>query len=540
MFNWVCWNRQCCCLNVFDEYCNKVFVWWLSWVFLCGILACCIAGFVTANRFGFSLNAIQCAYERIYYDIIYGQLKETYPKWEGLVEIRNTYNHLNNINLYLNSNESSFTLDNFTSYKKYNRTHNLTDLERNVLKYLYFPIQEVFINKFLTTVNEINYERRITLIKESNILIKTLLDPFIQLNRTLTYLNDAINYTSQINKLDQLISMINNFSSYKTKIIQDFSYLVKIARGLGKIVPIIFFALLLTFVVASGALLITYYCKKINQQWWILPMHIAWNGLRAFIFLFFCYGCLYGMLFLYSRDLIAYLKYAFSEENLNSNDIVIIPPKSQSFLQYCLLNPYIYEDFKENNTINELIKNIVKIDSLIYNNHICPNLDEDINSACEIMKTSLSFGYLGFIINIEDDIKYFKEKIRRDSNIYDTFNCTFINNTINLMYRGLWDFAWETRILCALSCCIGFFGAISVYSFLWSMYFWKKDDEYTSNNNDYRPYNNNISNNIPNNNKKQKYRKISPPKDVDDESNTELVTTKNNQNMDNDGDEHSD
>ena len=109
MFNWVCWNRQCCCLNVFDEYCNKVFVWWLSWVFLCGILACCIAGFVTANRFGFSLNAIQCAYERIYYDIIYGQLKETYPKWEGLVEIRNTYNHLNNINLYLNSNESSFS-----------------------------------------------------------------------------------------------------------------------------------------------------------------------------------------------------------------------------------------------------------------------------------------------------------------------------------------------------------------------------------------------------------------------------------------------
>ena len=68
VFNWICWKRKCCCLEAFDEYCNKVFSWWLSWVFLCGILACCIAGFVTANVFGFALYGIQFAYERIYYD----------------------------------------------------------------------------------------------------------------------------------------------------------------------------------------------------------------------------------------------------------------------------------------------------------------------------------------------------------------------------------------------------------------------------------------------------------------------------------------
>jgi len=258
-------------------------------------------------------------------------------------------------------------------------------------------------------------------------------------------------------------------------------------------------------------------------------MHITWNGLRTFIFLFFVYGTLYGMIFLYSRDLIAYLKYAFSEENLNSNNIVIIPSKSQNFLQYCLINPYIYEDFKENNTINELIKNIVKIDSFNNNNQICPNIDKEINEACEEMKRSLLSDFNQFVQNFDDkDITYFKNKIRKDVNFYDTLNCTFINNTINLMYRGLWDFAWEARILCALSCCIGFFGAIAVYSFLWSMHFWKKDDNYTSNNN--IPYDN------LNNKKKKKIRKIAPPKDVYDESNTELVTTKNNQNSDNEGD----
>ena len=428
--------------------------------------------------------------------------------------------HLNNINSKINPN-ISMPLNNFTfSNTEYIENNNLEDQKENVTKYLLFPIHEGFANIFFEKINEKYFEKRIDLLKQSYKLIKTLLDPFIQLNRTLFFLaNDYIDFTPQINNLLILKTMIDDFNTYKTKFIQDFAYFVKIGRGLGKIVPIIFFALLLTFVVASGALLITYYCKKRNQQWWILPMHIAWNGLRTFIFLFFVYGTLYGMIFLYSRDLIAYLKYAFSEENLNSNNIVIIPSKSQNFLQYCLINPYIYEDFKENNTINELIKNIVKIDSFNNNNQICPNIDKEINEACEEMKRSLLSDFNQFVQNFDDkDITYFKNKIRKDVNFYDTLNCTFINNTINLMYRGLWDFAWEARILCALSCCIGFFGAIAVYSFLWSMHFWKKDD----NNLNYK--------------KKKTIRKIAPPKDVDDESNTELVTTKNNQNSDNDGD----
>ena len=101
---------------------------------------------------------------------------------------------------------------------------------------------------------------------------------------------------------------------------------------MGQIFPIIYFSLLLIFVVGSGALLITYFCKKVNQQWWILPMHIAWNGLRFFIFSFFIYGCAYGMLYIGSRDAIAYLKYgAFSEENLNADykNVIIIHKDTQ-------------------------------------------------------------------------------------------------------------------------------------------------------------------------------------------------------------------
>ena len=48
----------------------------MSFLFLLGILACCISAFVTVNRFGFALEGAWCAFDRIYYDALYGQLIE--------------------------------------------------------------------------------------------------------------------------------------------------------------------------------------------------------------------------------------------------------------------------------------------------------------------------------------------------------------------------------------------------------------------------------------------------------------------------------
>ena len=134
----------------------------------------------------------------------------------------------------------------------------------------------------------------------------------------LTNFNNVKTFITNTNIIDEK----NNFSYfnksllyYKSSFIEDFTYYIKVARAMGRIVPIIYFSLLLIIVVGSGALLITYYCKKVNQQFWILPMHIAWNLLRFFMVSFFIYGCAYGMLFLGAKDGIGYLKYAFSKKN---------------------------------------------------------------------------------------------------------------------------------------------------------------------------------------------------------------------------------
>ena len=88
VFNWICWYNQCCCCDFLHNPVNKRLVWWTSFIFALGILACCISGFVTTNRFGFALEGSRCSFYRMYYDSKYGQLQEVYPKWEGFSKIR--------------------------------------------------------------------------------------------------------------------------------------------------------------------------------------------------------------------------------------------------------------------------------------------------------------------------------------------------------------------------------------------------------------------------------------------------------------------
>ena len=497
----------------FDNYTNKVFSWWLCWVFLCGVLACCIAGFVTANRFGFSLYGIQCAYERVYYDTIYGQQKKDYPKWDGKDDIINTTFYINKtLKIIKNSSVNSCSKlymnegikDIFYKNKILEKQEKNFDI--NILANTYNKFGQSPLEKKLFTIYEekSNFTQKLLLLNSFCIHFQYIidnLDIFDEQNRSLTNLNESV----------------DKMEIYREKFIKDFEYYVHVARAMGQIVPLIYFSLLLIFVVASGALLITYFCKKINQQWWILPMHIAWNGLRFFIFSFFIYGCAYGMLFLGSRDAIAYLKYgAFEEDNLNKekNEVIIIPEETKGFFKYCLINNPAYESLKQNDSLNELVKTGVKLKEILNNEGSC---EGDIKEDCINVNKTLT--------NLSEALSHFKtKKLENWMNIYDGLNCYFIQNNLNLLYRAMWDFSWEVRILCALSCCIGFFGEISVYSFLWVMHLWKRED------NNYISYDKKkVNNDISNKRKKKIKNIIAPPKDIDDEATyTELSHTDKN------------
>jgi hypothetical protein len=94
IFNWICWLNNCCCCDFLHNPVNKRIAWWMSFSFLLGILACCVSAFVSANRFGFALEGAWCAVDRVYYDSLYGQLKTSEPKWEGMENVTTISNNL--------------------------------------------------------------------------------------------------------------------------------------------------------------------------------------------------------------------------------------------------------------------------------------------------------------------------------------------------------------------------------------------------------------------------------------------------------------
>ena len=60
--------------------------------------------------------------------------------------------------------------------------------------------------------------------------------------------------------------------------------------------------------------------------------------------------------------------------------------------------------------------------------------------------------------------------------IFESFDCGFLKNDLAMIYTTLYDLSVESRILCAICCCIGFFGAIAVYFFLLVMYHYNNEE----------------------------------------------------------------
>ena len=65
------------------------------------ILACCISAFVIVNRFGFALNGAMCAFDRIYYDTLNGQLKKEGEKWEGLKNTAEILDYIEDLCIFI-------------------------------------------------------------------------------------------------------------------------------------------------------------------------------------------------------------------------------------------------------------------------------------------------------------------------------------------------------------------------------------------------------------------------------------------------------
>ena len=538
VINWIFWNKKICCCRLYHNPTTTGIFWWSAFIFLCGIIACCISGFVTTHRFGKMGRAVKCAYERIYYDSKFGQMKDSSEKWEGLEiysqKLGNSQNLLNNIEgndekitelLSLNEKEEEWKTDE----KFYDDNSN-------------YKFKGQYYKDYLTAIKtlllQLKEEGSLVLTEDNS---KKFFDPK-KPGDTSTIVGQFISQTNQIVKLyeeleesimdlylygnadsineisDKFVNISNDLQSYKDGYLHDVNYYVKVAKGCGQILVIIYLSILCLISILGCAVLMAYtYLKK--QPKLDIIMHVIWNSIKFFSFSFFMYGAAFGMLHLGLRDIISYNKYLFGEDNLSIDSETYVLPKNEAkdFLRYCLAdgkNDYSAE-LDSYSDVNNFFNNFYELKSLLQNHNI--TLNSKFDNKYSVIQKNPSIRNLGddldqdstigtadgtdepsesivkpkdiFLpkkeqVDMVNKLSSYFDKIVETLNISDAMNeeenslnsldCGFLKSDVAMVYNTLYDASIECRILCVLSCCIAFFGEIAVYFYLLSMYHFDK------------------------------------------------------------------
>lgn len=311
--------------------------------------------------------------------------------------------------------------------------------------------------------------------------------------------------------MKKLDNISNDLSNYEKDFLDKVDYYIDVSKICGFILSIIFYTILLVVTLACSFLLWAYTYFK-EQKLLSQLMHIFWNILNFFSFSFFIFGTGFGVLYYLSRDLIGYNKFLFNE-NLAENATTYLLPnkKAKEFLRFCinsentnylnklegeiinlfldldknmkgmkntfeLYRPNNFSEFKQSIQYFEIdskLRNVQEIEEESDTSIIVDILDfsptgNAFQKMIEMM-TSILFDnkkklrYLQSNNNITKDI----EEI---GNYLSVFDCGFLKSEIQILYDTLYELSIESRISCAICCCIGFFAEIAIIFYLLVMY----------------------------------------------------------------------
>ena len=442
IFNWICWRNNCCCCEFLHNPINKRIAWWFCFSFLLGISACIVSAFTTINRFGFALEGARCAVDRIYYDTIYGQLKNTKPRWEGFNNNKNIIEYFEKFYTFVSNEDlSKRLLDEGIIHLNNEDESEITDVTDNGKK------------------------------KDEKKISTNLLSFSISYTTIALSLNSLYKMESQKDKLNQLKNFLekNDFSDIKGKFMKDFDYYARTLKTCLKVLAIVYYIIFTFVIFIAGVCMILYACLK-RQGHLLLFMHILWNSIRFFIFSFFLYGTAYGILFLVLRDAITYIDYVFGQENLNDKRYLLPSEGGSEYLKFCLFenntNCINILDYSLRTSLNDFFTGYTEFMNLNpEKNPAIKNMNDKIINITNYIKQKMT----------EETFNELSERAVSKGGLFGSLDCGFLKDNLNQLKRAIYDASVESRILCAVSLCSSFFGAVAVYFFLLVMHHYNQE-----------------------------------------------------------------
>lgn len=443
--NWICWCHKCCCCDFLHNILNKRLIWWTCLLLLSGILACCISAFVSVNRFGFALEGALCAINRLYYDIINGQLKEAKPKWEGFDNITKIIDEF----IKFDSN----VMNNITLYKQFENGCTMINSEQTNI----YQAQGIFQDNFVNSMKSLE-NKDIKKINEYNEYILPYSTRYEKMYSSLYQLS-KINYIKDLNDFKNFFKK-ENMDKMKTELVDEFAYYGKIGKTFFKVLSMIYYCLLCIAVTLAALSLILYTCIK-SQRYLVTLMHILWNTMRFFFFSFFLYGTAYGILYVVLLDVNAYIAFLFEpQSNLKSDHPYLLPDGwGKQLLTFCL--------GKDNTNFKTKLNDILvtSLYDFFTNYKESKNLaiKKEAENFVNIMKSNTQAVFEKLC---PDGCSDLPERAIDKDGIFGSFDCGFVKYDLHHLYRTIKDASVESRILCAVSLCLAFFGVLAVYLYL--------------------------------------------------------------------------
>ena len=442
----ICWCKPKCCYKA-DEGgpALKVIMFIIAIVFLFGIIACCISGYVYAERFKKNLYGSTCAIERLYYNIYDGQiLNTTNPIWIGFSKIIQQIYQLNYLrDIFIV--DGNYSLNRPKINETFNVSVNSSDLLiiENKVNYI-----ENLYNKFLSIIYKI-------------------------LNPESDSESKIENITSRLQKLKE------SFENFGDKIVEkynDYRIFMK------KFIYICFqtlYSFMLTFAVLEIIFLFGLVFDK-DDLFYFLTF-IFWYLIMLLSVTSFFIGACYGMINFGIKDGIGYLMYVFGKENMELEKPIIIS-QYKDFINICLLEKnekgnlslhYELESLTDNSSFRGIYKEINYLYEKIEEEKKQQKEEESENKT-ELINT-IQEKYSTYIQNITIMTEILHKKINQffktflggskatsvTDNPFSFMNCNFIENDLKVTYKALFDLSEKVKVLTALTLCIAFFTLIA-------------------------------------------------------------------------------
>jgi hypothetical protein len=126
-------------------------------------------------------------------------------------------------------------------------------------------------------------------------------------------------------------------------------------------------------------------------------------------------------------------------------------------------------------SLNDFFINYKEFGDLIPDQNKINTLSNDVKTEVEntvsLMKGNYNLLKINLIENLtQTALDELTQRAVSNSGLYGSFDCGFLKSNLQHLYRAIYDASIESRILCALSLCSSFFGAIAVYFFLLVMH----------------------------------------------------------------------